>query len=215
MPELNKVDQLVRRLLLAHPTSCQNRFDVMAWLLTPPIEVQPYPRAWDANGELVVEPVSADNPDTPEAMVQHFAKMATYEWKESEEWEPDSAMGKLSNRQFCTAAKDLHDARFRAAHIDLLATTYATVDIAVIRAWAYDVDRRGGRPYWPINYLPANLSKEWHDAIAEWMEEAWMVVGGLFGEYNAADELVAIPRYATTFNWLKAKLAELSPEFVT
>jgi hypothetical protein len=203
---MNKIDPMVRTLLLAFPSLFKNRCDVMAELMTNSCY------GWNKKGCLVQTVGDfADRPQTPEAMVAEYEKELAEAKAKYDPAKEAACLRELHERVVIEAEKELHDARFRAQHIDVFARDYTACGYEAAHAWLHHTDRYGVSEYWSINKLPKNLDPEWRKAIQDWLHYLMPSANSLFA-INTTERYEAVPGYEEVFNWLRAKINELETE---
>lgn len=193
---MNKIDTIVKNLLLTHPTLFHNRFEAFVELMTNSCY------EWDDSGNLI--PVFGIEELTPEQAIAD-AREKLEQTKKEFKRRQDPALDELHRRYLLEAEKEFLDTEFIANHINLYATQFTCCDVQVIWGFLWHCERRGISKYWSVNNKPDNIDEEWRLAIREWFEEMLAPLNNLMGtcSRDGSVDWHAIPKYATTFNWIK------------
>lgn len=201
---MNKIDQMVKRLLLAYPTLYTNRFDAMATILT----TSTY--EW-RNGEIIELEGYQPEAATPESMVAQFEKRLAERKTEYDPAHNHECLSKLHRKIITDAERELHDARFIAANIDTYSTSYAGCDYPVLHLWLHHTHRYNVSDLWTVNNKPEVIDEEWREAIYQWIHLMMPSVNSLFGMFQERNErpvskmkgkgFAPVPGYEEVFNW--------------
>ncbi len=168
---MNKVDLLVKRMMIEFPTLYPNRFEALAEVFTNSCF------EWNDDGTIAEIFRLKDLP--PETMVVKYEQELA-QWKEKAEKDEDWA--KQYNYKYIAEAEvKLMLAKHRAANIDIYASEYTNVHYDTIVLWLF-----GARPskYWLVNNKPEVVDEEWRLAIRDWFSQMMPVVNGAFGQHH-------------------------------
>lgn len=202
---MSKINQLIRRMMMAYPSLYANRFEAFAELMTNSCY------EWNKDGELVASCGEVgQRPKSPEAMIRLAKKELAARRKELRS-HSSPCLDELHKRFELEAVKEYRDICFRAKHIDLYTEQYTDCGYKAHHKWLHYTDRHGISSYWSINNIPENITPEWRDAIREWLSEMMASMNMLMG-VNTPERWVAQDRYKTTFNWVMDKYRSLETE---
>ncbi len=197
---MDKISALVRKMMLRYPSLYANRFEALAEVLTN--------SCYEWRGGELTE-VFPMEPATPATMVKEFEQELA-EFREKAAREKCDCLHAFNRRLVIEAERKLLEAKHIADNIEVYATDYTVCGYEQAHAWLHRADRYGVSEYWSINNKPSDITDAWRDAIYEWLMFLMPSANGLMGICQP-DGFDAIPRYAETFNWLKAKCSEYEP----
>lgn len=181
---MNKVDELVAKMMLKYPHRYLTRFEAFCELMTNS------GFAWNKKGEIV-----EDSPPqhswlrdaTPEKMLAEC--QATLD-KRIREASTEPCLAALNAQFICAERKRLHDAQFIADNLEVWASSYCNVDYHQTWLWLLKTEKdevctwREIGPHWPVNNPPKNIDEEWRKAIYEFFRFLMPCVNGLFGAFD-------------------------------
>lgn len=177
--ELNKIDRMVRDMLLRFPTLYANRFDAFAEIMTNSCY------EWDGSELVYIMP--QEEPVTTETMLNIFrGKLAESREKNGPARTPDCLV-KLHTQFLTDDERHLHDAEFVAANIDTYATTWCGTTYKQTWLWLFSQHRHGINPYWAINRKPEVVDEEWRLAIKDWLRQLMPAANSMMGMFVEVD----------------------------
>lgn len=192
---MNKVDLLVKRMMLAYPTLYPNRFMALAEAFTNSCFY------WDANGCIVDQ--DAFDVVSPDEMVATRTAELNKQNERINSPTRHECFKSLDERYLAETEAELLMLRHVAKNIDIYASEFTGVDYNTIQNWLFNLERRGISEYWVINNKPDVVDEEWRVAIREWLQQIIPTVNSNYGIYdNAKNKWGPIDRYAKTFNWM-------------
>lgn len=199
---MTKIDQLVRRMMLGYPTLYPTRFEAFAEMMTNSCF------EWRKGKLVEVFPIKGA---TQTSMVEEFTRDLA-EARAKAAAEKCEVLHAFNRRRVVEAERKLLEVQHVAANIDVYASDYTACDFQQAWAWLHHTDRHGVSEYWSINNKPADITEEWRKAIYDWLMFLMPPANNLMG-INRPHGFDAIPRYAATFDWLKAKCEEYAPQY--
>lgn len=199
---MSKIDELIKRMMLRYPTLYPTRFEAFAELMTN--------SGFEWVGGELVEVFKIEDA-TPASMLEEVAQELA-EARNKAASEKCEALHALNRRFVIEAERRLRDAEHVAVNIDVYASDYTTCDYRQAWAWLHHTDRHGVSEYWNINNVPDDITPEWREAVYQWLMFIMPPANNLMG-INRPEGFEAIPRYAATFDWLKAKCDEFAPKY--
>jgi hypothetical protein len=190
---MNKVDSLVKRMMLKFPDLYPNRFMAFAEIMTNSCF------EWGEDGSIVdlfpIEPIH------PQSMVDHYeSKLIENQTKHNPETCVD-VLKSLYKRYVAEAEAAVIHAKHVAANIDIYVSEYTDSDWKTVDLWLFNQDRYGISQYWTVNNPPQIIDEEWRAAIHQWFRELLPRVNGLFGIYHDHEGWTPQKRYAQVFIW--------------
>lgn len=195
---MNKVDLLVKDLLLEYPTLYHNRFEVLDDIFFNSCY------EWDEQG-CIAQLFPPKEKPTIEKMLSKFEEKV----KESKAKLDDIVQrhGKdtihdLYNQFYITDLHQLHDAQFIAANVDVFAKTYCSVNYPETWAWLFKHAKDGISTYGCIQHPPEVIDEEWREAIYDWTKQLIPSLNGLFGIYNDKTGWSPQEKYKEVFIWV-------------
>lgn len=206
--KLNKIDRMIRDMLLRRPTLYANRFDAFAELMTNSCY------EWDDNGELV-NIMPEGHPVSTESMVEIYHKKLAESRRENDPDTSADCLVKLHVQFITDDERKLHDAEFVAANIDVYAATWCGVDYKQVWLWLFYHHRHGISKLWQINNKPAVIDEEWRLAIKDWLRQLLPPANSMMGMFvgeGLAGHWQALPGYETVFNWVRETLEHYTTE---
>lgn len=197
---MNEINTLIRGMMLRYPTLYPNRFEAFAELMTNSCY------EWHGGKLVAVFPMEEA---TPVTMLEGFAQELA-DFRDKAANEKCECLYAFNRRLVVEAERRLLEAQHVAGNIDVYASDYTCCDYKEAWAWLHNTDRHGVSEYWSINNKPDDITDDWRTAVYEWLMFLMPPANGLMG-VNRPNGFEAVPRYAPTFNWLKAKCEEYEP----
>lgn len=186
--KLNKIDKLVKKMLLGYPTLFKHRFDVMSHILT----CNGNGFEW-VNGELQYKDCCKTK--------QRNGLAELMKEVEKHQGELNGLKGDVRGYMSPLYAKFLVDAQSKVAYhqfvvdnIDVYASTYCGSDYNDHWLFLYKEAHDDGMGWWPINPSPESslmtslkiedISPEWREAIKGWISEILPSMNGLIAVWD-------------------------------
>ncbi len=201
MKRMNKIDILVRNKILQYSELFRNRFDVFAEMMTNSCY------CWTGQGELNY--FREEEEVSPEQVLSKYRENLEKCCEKYPLQNVHESLANLHNSFIVEEKQKLHAIKFLIENIDIYASTWCGVDHRQKWYLLWYIHRYGVDKYCPINNKPNNIDEEWRLAIKDWLYQLVLSANSAMGffKYIDDDDLAgnweALPKYATTYNWIK------------
>lgn len=179
--KLNKIDKLVKKMLLGYPTLFKHRFDVMSHILT----CNGNGFEW-VNGELQYKDCCKTKQRNGLAELKKEV--------EKRQGESDEFKSIVRQQFLVDAQSQVAYHQFVLDNIDVYASTYCGSDYSDHWLFLYKEAHDNGMGWWPINPNPESslmatlkiedVSPEWREAIRGWIRQLLPSMNGLIGVWD-------------------------------
>jgi hypothetical protein len=199
---MNKVDDMVMRLLMNFPTLFHNRFEAFSEIMTNSCF------CWTSDGNIGY--ISRLDVITPEQMLKRFEDgVAEAQAKFDKDTADAPYMVSFSLERLIAAKRELADATFIADHIEVYASTWCGCGYDEINKWFGLAERNSFIKYGVVNNRPANIDEEWRLAIYGWFNHMLPTANSYMGWYDEKEKVwKSVKRHREMFEWLRAKYDE-------
>lgn len=195
---MNKVDLLVKRMLLEWPSIYQNRFQAM-------VEILCSGHFNWVNG--CIEPdkfyfshTPGEQKLTPVSFYEQSLKKAK---KDVKQYEHIKYLKSLNDSRIVEAKFDLMKARFLEKNIDIFASEFCGIESSEVNYWLLKLDKDWFyEPHACICKIPPEIDSDWDDAIRRFLLEVMPQVNGLFA-IQTERENVPVPEHKKIYNFFK------------